>query len=100
MMPSGSTDASAPLPSTSSSTPEHASAVAAAQRGVSGAAPTLVGAASGPSAWAVPVVPKQTAARRTSTLAMCGIVPQCTRSVKQVAVDNVNGGLGGGGGAG
>ena len=36
MIPNGSTEASAPLPSTSSSTPAQASAVAAAQRPVSG----------------------------------------------------------------
>ena len=40
-------------------------------------APTVTGAASGPSACAVPVVPKQTALRRTSTRGTCGIVPQC-----------------------
>src|SRR6185295_8008110 len=51
------------------------------------APPTLVGAASGPSAWAVPVVPKQTAAGRTSTLAMCWIVQQCFRGVKAFPSD-------------
>src|SRR5215208_16560 len=34
------------------------------------AAPTVMGAASGPSAWAVPVVPKHTAERRTSSRAV------------------------------
>ena len=48
-------------------------------------APTVTGAASGPSACAVPVVPKQTALRRTSTRAMCGIVPQCQHGCQGVS---------------
>src|SRR5215213_9657857 len=64
MIPSGSADAGPP-PSTSRSTPPTAIR----------AAPTVTGAASGPSAWAVPVVPKRTALRRTSTR---GIVLDCS----------------------
>src|SRR5829696_9168767 len=47
-------------------------------------APTVSGAASGPSAWAVPVVPKQTAARRTRRRGItCWIVQQCAWGVNR-----------------